>query len=266
MAMHRVAPDIPLWVGSIYSLSAHISFEKYNINHIISMVRGELPGNQIQGYTHLHVEMDDDEEENIMQYFPETNKFIEDACGEWMTKVAESGKYKNYPENVESVHLEYPHNPDPPGVLVHCMAGISRSSTIVIAYLMKKLGLTAEQGLALVKKGRKIANPNPSFVEQLKIYEQCGYEIDDSKPLYRQWILKKDSEGIPNIGSTPKFKYRSETEGLTSRGQGFSADFRRQIRPKMNQSGAVEDATEATPEQTAPSMKTSLLRCRMCRL
>lgn len=260
--MHRVAADIPLWIGSIYSLSAHISFEKYNINHIVSMVRGELPANQVAGYSHLHVEMDDDEEENIMQYLPETNKFLEEACGEWMTKLAESGKYKNYPEIDESVQLEYPHNPDPPGVLVHCMAGISRSSTVVIAYLMKKLGLTAEQGLALVKAGRKIANPNPSFVEQLKIYEQCGYEISDDKPLYRQWVLKKDSEGIPNIGSTPKFKYRSETEGLAHRGQGFSADFRRQIRPKPT---GAEDGGEAAEPVQEPSKRTTVLRCRMCR-
>ena len=56
-------------------------------------------------------------------------------------------------------------------VLVHCFAGVSRSSTIVMSYLMKKLGMTFKEVLDYVRKKRWVVNPNPGFVRQLKRYE-----------------------------------------------------------------------------------------------
>ena len=49
-------------------------------------------------------------------------------------------------------------------VLVHCFAGISRSATAVIAYLMQCRGLTLDQALLYCKAKRKVTNPNPGFV------------------------------------------------------------------------------------------------------
>jgi dual specificity phosphatase 12 len=66
---------------------------------------------------------------------------------------------------------------EPPGaVLVHCELGVSRSPTIVIAYLMWKRGLKFEDALAMVKEKRKI-KPSANFIKQLQIWEQVGYEI-----------------------------------------------------------------------------------------
>ena len=45
-------------------------------------------------------------------------------------------------------------------VLVHCHAGVSRSAAIVIAYLMKKLGLHFDAGMELVKSRRPRIRPN----------------------------------------------------------------------------------------------------------
>lgn len=63
-------------------------------------------------------------------------------------------------------------------VLVHCAAGISRSSTIVIAYLMKKNKLTYQEAYSFVRKRRSVICPNSGFVRQLKNYEKklkvCG--------------------------------------------------------------------------------------------
>lgn len=56
-------------------------------------------------------------------------------------------------------------------ILVHCYAGISRSVTAVIAYLMQKYSWTYEHSIALIRAQRSIANPNPSFVRQLKKFE-----------------------------------------------------------------------------------------------
>lgn len=53
-------------------------------------------------------------------------------------------------------------------VLVHCMMGISRSSSMVIYYLMKSKGWTYDQAYTFVKEKRDIVHPNRGFVEKLQ--------------------------------------------------------------------------------------------------
>ena len=52
-------------------------------------------------------------------------------------------------------------------VLVHCHAGISRSATTVISYLMKEHGMALNPATQLVRSRRWFINPNPGFVKQL---------------------------------------------------------------------------------------------------
>lgn len=56
-------------------------------------------------------------------------------------------------------------------VLVHCYAGISRSASIVIAYLMKKNRWTMNKAINYVRSRRLIINPNMYFVYQLQEYQ-----------------------------------------------------------------------------------------------
>jgi len=46
---------------------------------------------------------------------------------------------------------------------VHCAAGVSRSASIVIAYLMKINHWTFENAYSFVKSKRKIIDPNFGF-------------------------------------------------------------------------------------------------------
>lgn len=52
-------------------------------------------------------------------------------------------------------------------ILVHCAAGISRSSTAVIAYLMQHLGKGWRSALKTLKKKRPIVNPHPKLMQTL---------------------------------------------------------------------------------------------------
>ena len=52
-------------------------------------------------------------------------------------------------------------------MLVHCYAGISRSATIVISYLMKEHGMSLQAATQLTRSKRWFINPNPGFVKQL---------------------------------------------------------------------------------------------------
>ena len=56
-------------------------------------------------------------------------------------------------------------------VLVFCKAGISRSATVVISYLMKTFSIPLDEALLFLKKKRPIIQPNNGFLKQLKEYE-----------------------------------------------------------------------------------------------
>jgi hypothetical protein len=63
-------------------------------------------------------------------------------------------------------------------VYIHCEKGISRSATIVIAYLMKKNKWNLENALNYVKTKKPNIAPNTSFVKYLQIFEQDLYHTD----------------------------------------------------------------------------------------
>ena len=56
-------------------------------------------------------------------------------------------------------------------VMVHCYAGVSRSTSCLIAYLIKYKGYTFREGLELCLRGRPIVEPNPGFQRQLQAFE-----------------------------------------------------------------------------------------------
>ena len=56
------------------------------------------------------------------------------------------------------------------GVFVHCYAGVSRSTTCMIAYFMKYKEMTFLNALRFIRSKRSIVNPNPGFVTQLRSY------------------------------------------------------------------------------------------------
>lgn len=56
-------------------------------------------------------------------------------------------------------------------VFVHCQAGISRSATLIIAYLMKSNKMTYIDAYNYVKERRSIIKPNQGFINFLKEYE-----------------------------------------------------------------------------------------------
>jgi hypothetical protein len=62
-------------------------------------------------------------------------------------------------------------------------AGVSRSATTVISYLMKDEGLTFEDGLSDIISRRDCVAPNRGFCDQLKILQdQCGGQLGKYEP------------------------------------------------------------------------------------
>lgn len=55
-------------------------------------------------------------------------------------------------------------------VLIHCVAGISRSPTLAVCYLHERLGLSLEAALVLVRERRPQAAPHGEFLRLLRRY------------------------------------------------------------------------------------------------
>ena len=58
------------------------------------------------------------------------------------------------------------------GTLVICTAGMSRSATVCISYLMKHFDMTYQQAFEKVKQARRFIKPNDGFVKFLQGYEK----------------------------------------------------------------------------------------------
>jgi protein-tyrosine phosphatase len=55
--------------------------------------------------------------------------------------------------------------------MIHCLAGVSRSVSLVLAFLIKHRGCTYLKAFDCVKSRRKIIHPNDGFIQQLKKFE-----------------------------------------------------------------------------------------------
>ena len=95
-------------------------------------------------FIHKSIDVDDDFRTNIICHFKECISFIE-------------GKDK---------------------IFVHCAAGMSRSPTIVIAYIMWKRKLRLNEAIRFVKEKRSIISLNDNFMNQLKIFEELLIKND----------------------------------------------------------------------------------------
>lgn len=65
-------------------------------------------------------------------------------------------------------------------ILVHCIAGVSRSVSMVVYFLMKKMHMTYEGAITMVKSKRQSACPNDSFRAQLTKYQEKRDQFTES--------------------------------------------------------------------------------------
>ncbi|XP_075039872.1 dual specificity protein phosphatase 7-like [Mixophyes fleayi] len=116
---------------------------KYNIKYILN-VTPNLPNTfEHNGeFKYKQIPISDHWSQNLSQFFPEAICFIDEA---------RSNKC---------------------GILVHCLAGISRSVTVTVAYLMQKLNLSLNDAYDFVKRKKSNISPNFNFMGQLLDFER----------------------------------------------------------------------------------------------
>src|SRR6266542_3616513 len=127
-----------------------LSIEKDNVpSNINSEIINQIEDidNEIIPPKYLRIDIADDPSSNIYAHFRKCIDFI---------------------ENTKSTNGS---------IYVHCQAGISRSVTIITAYLMFSQKISYKQALDLVKEKRQNAKPNRGFIEQLRKFEKEVFDI-----------------------------------------------------------------------------------------
>ncbi|XP_060612996.1 dual specificity protein phosphatase 14 [Anolis sagrei] len=76
--------------------------------------------------------------------------------------------------------------------LVHCAAGVSRSATLCIAYLMKYQNVSLHEAYNWVKSRRPVINPNVGFWRQLIDYERELYGRNSVKMVQTTYGMMPD--------------------------------------------------------------------------
>eukprot|EP00906_Rhabdomonas_costata_P015161 RCo021791 len=66
-------------------------------------------------------------------------------------------------------------------LLINCRMGVSRSCSMVIAYLIHRLGHTYDSALALIRQKRPFVSPNIGFAHQLR-QSEAGFRATTSSP------------------------------------------------------------------------------------
>ncbi|XP_010546836.1 PREDICTED: dual specificity protein phosphatase 1B [Tarenaya hassleriana] len=130
-----------LFIGSVAEASNRDLLKSSNVTHILTVAVAVSPLYPDE-FSYKVIEVVDRSETDLTQYFDECFNFVDEA--------RQSGG----------------------GVLVHCFMGMSRSVTIVVAYLMKKYGLSFSKAMEHVRSRRPQALPNFGFISQLEQYEK----------------------------------------------------------------------------------------------
>ncbi|NXL12093.1 DUS1 phosphatase, partial [Mesembrinibis cayennensis] len=129
-----------LYLGSAYHASRKDMLDALGITALIN-VSANCPNHFEGHYQYKSIPVEDNHKADISSWFNEAIDFIDSV--------------KN----------------DGGRVFVHCQAGISRSATICLAYLMRTNRVKLDEAFEFVKQRRSIISPNFSFMGQLLQFE-----------------------------------------------------------------------------------------------
>ena len=129
-----------LYVGCVEGAFNHDKLKSMNVKYILNCSNEKYYQNK-KLFTYMVINIKDDLHENIIKYFNKTNKFIDNGL-----------------------------NNKKCAVYVHCKAGISRSVSFIMAYLIYKYNISYNDADKMVGKVHPDALPNSAFRFQLQTF------------------------------------------------------------------------------------------------
>lgn len=164
-----------LWLGNVTAAADLPTLEKLAIRSVLTIDSCPLPAHVTENPSLRvkYIQASDVAREDLIKHFEDTNNFIRESLDEERN------------------------------VLVHCYFGVSRSATIVIAYIMNKYKLGYDAALQRVKDKRRFVSPNAGFVHQLKLFGNMGHRIDPQHERYKLFRLKLAADNVRKAKRLP---------------------------------------------------------------
>ncbi|KAH8421535.1 hypothetical protein KR009_012137 [Drosophila setifemur] len=165
-----------LFLSNLTAATHMKTLRKFKITHILTLDSVPLPQHILGArfITNKYIQIADMAREDILQHL--------EGCVDFITTA-----------------LEQQGN-----VLVHCYLGVSRSSAMVIAYMMKRHNLDFQPAYELVKAKRRFVQPNLGFRNQLKLYRRMGCQIDPTYQRYKMHRLRMAGEQMRKAQILPQ--------------------------------------------------------------
>ncbi|KAM4705417.1 dual specificity protein phosphatase 22 [Rhinophrynus dorsalis] len=181
--MNKILPG--LFIGNFKDARDIEQLHKNNITHILSIHDSARP--MLEGMKYLCIPASDSPNQNLIQHFKESTSFIHEC------------RIKGE------------------GCLVHCLAGVSRSVTLVVAYIMIITDLGWEDALSAVRGARTCANPNMGFQKQLEDFGKRDVQH------LRMWLKETYGDSpFHDEEDAKKLVDKHKQEELESQGAGSS--------------------------------------------
>lgn len=130
-----------LYISDLSVAESSSALSALGVTHIVSAMRGNVVVPSDLDICHRQWQLDDSPFAELAEHLPATTDFIHEALSQ--------------PSGV---------------VLVHCIQGISRSTSVVAAYLVASQGCSPTEAIDFIKSKHPIAEPNFGFVKQLGEY------------------------------------------------------------------------------------------------
>jgi len=150
-----------LYLGTIEAAKSSRTLAERRITHIVSVGTEPIPAdNPASGIRQFRIPVQDVDYADILIHLPAVCQFMYQA-------IAGGGV-----------------------VLVHCVSGLSRSATVVAAYIMYTQRISPTDAMSVVRRAREQVWFNGGFHEQLVLFEVCRYAPSPSEGVYLKWRQK----------------------------------------------------------------------------
>ena len=157
-----------LYISDLYTATSPTVLSELGITHVLCIhddILSDYPTERTLDI--LFIQLEDIPSANVEDFFASSTAWIQDALADADSKV-----------------------------LVHCIAGRSRSPTLVIAYLMATKGWSFSTAVTYVQHRRAEIDPSVSFVNQLRRLESRLHDPGYARnvPVERQGVMIKNSQ------------------------------------------------------------------------
>lgn len=174
ISLHNCDQILPrLYLGGVQSVADPQIVADQGIRAVCCCLRDlEYPDSEFnKDLSYFRVDVEDMGHEPIELYFPQATEFIHS----WISREQT--------------------------VLVHCRAGVSRSASVVMAYLMQYQNYSLHDAFFLVRAHRSVVSPNIGFMEKLGNFEEEVHKHEPSIDIlkYEGWYTSPERAAVPDL-------------------------------------------------------------------